>query len=196
MIHHRTSPSPLTAICVATLLASTSACSSKGSSAQASASPASASPASASASAAPAAGKLVHATIVKGECTFDFDAPEALKKADEDGVSVRYDGASFSFTGYRGAALDDFDNIAAMSKPEDRAFYDKDANPRLVVAREPKASKPIDAISGFGGEHLKDSTRDGCTFACSGAKEKEKDVVAMCKSVKIRFAEGKGSDAQ
>ncbi len=55
-------------------------------------------------------------------------------------------------------------------------------------------SEPFFGAYGSGGEEYgrrKSSSSLGCAFACTGTKEHQGDVIAMCKSVKISVDESK-----
>jgi hypothetical protein len=54
----------------------------------------------------------------------------------------------------------------------------------LMITRDPKSSDTT-AIVGKG-EEAATGRKRGCFFLCSGVKEREADVVKMCKSVRIK----------
>jgi hypothetical protein len=143
--------------------------------------------------AAPTVTKLVHNKVTMDECTFDFDAPEALQKTKSDGTSITYAGKLTGFQGFVGASLDDFDGIAATKKPADTLYFNKDGDPQLSVARVSTATDPLFGVMGNGNEKRPENRKSGlgCSFLCSGTKAAEGDVVAMCRSVKITYDEKK-----
>ncbi|MDI3292007.1 hypothetical protein [Polyangium sp. 15x6] len=150
---------------------------------------------SASPAAAPAqakSGSLVHTTFTKDECTFDFDAPEALKEKSSDGLSVSYESASFKFDGFAGSALYRLEGLVGQHKLYNKnppVYQGTDGGVHVVVARIDTSSSPLSGIQGRGEEAATRST--GCSFICSGVKEREADVIAMCKSARLKYDESK-----
>ncbi|TKC97248.1 hypothetical protein [Polyangium fumosum] len=139
-------------------------------------------------SAAPAAGKLVHVTFTKNECTFDFDTPEALKEKTSDAVSVTYEGASFGLQGFSGAALYKLEGLVgqlALWHKKTPTYQGTEGGVNLVIAPRDTPMSPLHAIGGHGEEAADRSM--GCSFLCNGTKEREADVIAMCKSVRIKY---------
>lgn len=146
----------------------------------------------AAASGAPAAtkfsGKTVHVKRTQGECTFDFDSPEEMKEKTKDGMSFTLESASFSFVGFDGTTL--------HSKPEHALDLDKsfkevyrgtENGVQLTVVIPVKYERPVDVndVSGMGGEPYSNERSLGCTFLCGGARDRQADAIAMCKSVRI-----------
>lgn len=142
---------------------------------------------------AAAGGKLVHHKLTKNECTFEFDASEQLKPAEkDDGLSVTVQSATFEFAGFSGASLyglDQLSGLALMGSKDDTVLVKETANNLdLIVTRSAKPpSNPVKFISGMGEEANVKDRQLGCSYLCSGTKEKEAETVAMCKSVKITF---------
>jgi len=151
----------------------------------------------AAAAGAESKGPLVKAKVSKDECTFEFAAPEELKQTTSDGVSVTYESASFSFTGFAGADLKSESTFLPYIKsiggdePIDSGRVDG-VQWAITVSKTP--AKPIYAVYGSGGEvygRRESSKSLGCAFSCTGTKEHQADVIAMCKSVKISVDESK-----
>ena len=57
---------------------------------------------------------------------------------------------------------------------------------KMVIGRNPNASEPTHGVSGNGEEDIKGRST-GCSFSCGGVKDREADVIAMCKSVRITY---------
>ncbi len=165
------------------------ACSNKASSStEASASTKSASP-ERSASAT-AASPTNHIKRSQGECTFELDAPEALKETQKDGLSFTLSNDDFAFSGFEGQTLEPTPSSTFdMYKGEYEDVYrGTSAGLNLAIVKQKKddgKGNKNAQISGSGGEVYKDGRNLGCTFLCSGARSKEAAVVAMCKSVRI-----------
>ncbi|MFO0592745.1 MAG: hypothetical protein U0441_34700 [Polyangiaceae bacterium] len=141
--------------------------------------------------AAAANGKTVHQKLTKDECTFEFDAPEALKPGKEDGMSIDANGASFEMMVYAGASLYGLDQLAGLTLmgTKDTVLVKETANNiNLVVTRSEKPpSDPNKFIGGHGEEANPGDRQLGCSYLCWGPKEKEAETVAMCKSVRIQY---------
>ena len=146
----------------------------------------------ASAGARPAAGgKTFHIQRTQGDCTFDLDAPEELKESEKDGMSFTLESESFAFTGYDGTTLHSKPAHALdMFEGQYKDIYRGTENGvHLAIVTSVKGDKPATdkhAISGMGGEPYASGRSLGCTFSCDGVKAREADVVAMCKSVRIK----------
>lgn len=185
-----------TAMLAATLLGTLSACGGGGSGEAGSGAPAgsgaSAAGAKPGATTAAGGGKLIHVKQSKDECTFELDAPEALKESAQDGMSVTLKGTSFSFQGFAGASLyglDQLTGLATMGKSEPPVVKESANGVNLVVTRNATPSDPVYAVMGQGEEASYKGRPSplGCSFLCSGAKDKEAEVLAMCRSVRIAY---------
>lgn len=149
------------------------------------------------ASAPESKGPLVKAKVSKDECTFEFSAPEELKQTGSDGVSVTYKSGSFSFTGYAGSDLKSatsFIPYVKMISGDDPIASGSDDGVQWAVALTKTPAEPVFGAYGSGGEiygRRQSSSSLGCSFACTGTKERQGDVIAMCKSVKISVDESK-----
>ena len=141
-------------------------------------------------------GKLVHVQQSKDECTFDFDAPEALKETATDGMSFTLKGAAFSFQGFAGSSLYGLDQLAGLSTmgSKDAPVVKETANGvNLVVTRNQTPAEPMFGVMGHG-EEASHAGRDsplGCSYLCSGPKDREADVLALCRSVRIKYDSAK-----
>jgi len=142
-------------------------------------------------------GPLVKAKISKDECTFEFSAPEELKQTDSDGVSVTYKSASFTFTGFAGSDLKSPTTFLPYVKSlggEDPIASGREDGVQWAVTLSKTPAEPFYGAYGSGGEEYgrrQSSSSLGCSFACTGTKERQGDVIAMCKSVKISVDESK-----
>lgn len=139
-----------------------------------------------------AGGKLFHVTRTQGECTFDFDAPEEMKESTKDGMSFTLTSASFEFVGFDGTTLHSKPEHALDSlKDQYKDVYRGTENGiQVAVMTAVKDDKNVDArhvVSGMGGEPYSNERSLGCTFICDGTRAREADVIAMCKSVRIKF---------
>lgn len=136
--------------------------------------------------AAPTVSQVYPAKIVIGACTFELSAPEPLHPETKDAMSVTYSGRHVRFSGSTGQDLG-LGPLVVFEKPETTLFVDEDRDPALLVRRNPRASKPLDAVSGYGAERYTSgrASPTGCGFLCSGESAFEGDVVAMCKSVRV-----------
>ncbi len=139
-----------------------------------------------SASAAAKDAKLKH---VQAECTFELDPPEELKQGDADGMSTTFKGKTVWFTGFAGSAIYGLESLTKMLTVKDAPppFHAATANGiNLVIGAKPSAP-PENAVMGHGEEEkLTGDRATGCSFLCGGTKEREAEVVAMCKSVRIK----------
>lgn len=148
----------------------------------------------ASGAAKPAAaggGKLFHVTRTQGECTFDFDAPEEMKESTKDGMSFTLTSTSFEFVGFDGTTLHSKPEHALDSlKDQFKEVYRGTENGiQVTVVTTVKEDKPATdkhVVSGMGGEPYSNERSLGCTFICDGIRAREADVIAMCKSVRIK----------
>jgi hypothetical protein len=143
-------------------------------------------------------GPLVKAKISKDECIFEFSAPEELKQTDSDGVSVTYKSGSFTFTGFAGSDLKSPDTfipyVKMLGAGEDPIASGREDGVQWAVTLSKTPAEPFYGAYGSGGEEYgrrKSSSSLGCSFACTGTKERQGDVIAMCKSVKISVDESK-----
>lgn len=147
--------------------------------------------AGANAAAAPGANrKLVHIKQSKGPCTFEFDAPESLKETKRDGMSFTLESSAFSFDGFEGSSLYGMDQLAGLAAigGKSEVISKGTANGiNLVITRFPTPSNPVVAVTGHGEEANVKDRQLGCSFLCNGIKEREADVIAMSKSVRISY---------
>jgi hypothetical protein len=141
----------------------------------------------------PTVKRLVHMKIVKDECTFDFDAPETLRKGLNEGTMVAYEGKLVRLQAFSGSSLGGIELGASLHKPEDTLLYDAQSDPQLHVVRIPTADKPLDRVMGAGNENPKvlRQTGLGCAFIIRGLKEAEGDILAMTRSMKMTYDEKK-----
>lgn len=103
-------------------------------------------------------------------------------------MSTSFKGASVWFTGYAGTSnygLDQLAGLATMGSKEPPAYKGTANGVNLVITANPKAS-PESFFLGQGEEEKLDGGRRvGCSFSCGGTKEREAEVLALCKSVRI-----------
>lgn len=144
------------------------------------------------AAAAPAAvwAKTVHIKRTQGECTFELDAPEELKESAKDGMSFTLESASLSFQGFDGTDLHSKPEHALdMFHGQYRDVYrgaENGVQLAIVTAIDVAKDKSgKHSISGMGGEPYSSQRNLGCTFICDGARQREADVLKLCKSVRI-----------
>jgi hypothetical protein len=140
--------------------------------------------------------KTVKIKRTQDECTFEFEAPEELKETAKDGVSFTLEGSSFAFIGYVGQSLkSEPSHPLDMFKDDYEVLHtgtEKGVGLKIVKAKKPNpGAKPTTAISGWGSELYRSGYSLGCGFSCEGVAEREADVIAMCKSVKMTVAEVK-----
>jgi hypothetical protein len=55
----------------------------------------------------------------------------------------------------------------------------------LATAPAPETRAGQHTIAGLGGEPYQSGRGEGCTFSCDGVREREADVVKLCKTVRI-----------
>ncbi len=152
--------------------------------------------AGASASAAAKSGDKKTVTIKQSydECTFEFEAPEELKETARDGMSFTLGSSSFEFIGYVGQSLrSEPSHPLDMFKDDYEVLHkgtEKGVGLKIVKAKKPNpGATPTSAIGGWGAELYRSGHSLGCGFSCNGVAEREADVIAMCKSVKLTVAE-------
>jgi hypothetical protein len=155
------------------------------------ASGAAASGAAASGGSKGAGGKTVHVTRTMGECIFDFDAPEEMKEKTKDGMSVTLTSPSFEFVGFDGTTLHSKPEHALDSFKSDykEVYRGTENGVQVAILASVKNDKPATdnhVVAGMGGEPYSSERSLGCTFLCSGVKDREADVIAMCKSIRIK----------
>ncbi|MBK8254906.1 MAG: hypothetical protein IPK82_19880 [Polyangiaceae bacterium] len=142
---------------------------------------------------AASSGKTVHLKHVQDECTFDVDAPEALKESQKDGMSTTYKGTNFWFQGFAGSAhygLEQLTGLATMGSKEPPVYKGTANGVNLVITRAPQADANSKVL-GQGEDSDKHESGLGCSYLCGGPAEREADVIAMCKSVKIQYDKSK-----
>lgn len=150
--------------------------------------------AAATGSAKAAAKKTVTIKRTQDECTFELEAPEELKETAKDGVSFTLGSSSFEFIGYVGQSLkSEPSHPLDMFKDDYQVLHsgtEKGIGLKIVKSKKPNpGATPTSAISGWGSELYRSGHSLGCGFSCNGVAEREADVIAMCKSVKVTVAE-------